>query len=455
MRKIINLIILAAVMLMSGCGNEHSLVPGGNDQPKATPVNILLAPGLRSAVVGSHLDDTVVRLRIMMFQVSTGKLAVNELITNLSAGLSENIKVKTGKYHFVFIANENAEPASNGLTATLNGLTIGSAKLSDLQDLYFSINAFDTDNYIPMVQVIENVTVLGENTVLLAGNTTPEEVPWSIPLTRLGVRMDVSFALSAEQYDDLLNANNPPVLTFSNITDRVFLFNGNENRDAGTPVTRNIIFNAANVNKQDVMTVLPGNEPKVMLKFDRIIMPENMFTPKKEESNSMGMSIALGGNTSYTFKGKVGVDLVSASKDYTLPRNNYLDISASLRIPYIDMTTDVIPWNDKDQNIIADEQFYLKADKNKIKITQLSGNTVTIETDYDGSTGYEAGSTLAPGLLLPYWLSVTPGAQTVNNGVYKRTYTVSSEYSINANGVFYIQAGNIRYAITVQLQFLN
>lgn len=454
MRKISHMIILAAVLLMSGCANEHSIV-GGDDQPKVNPVNILLAPGLRSAVVGSHLDDAVVQLRIMMFQVSTGKLAVNELITNLSTGLSENVKVKTGKYHFVFIANENAEPASNGLTTTLNGLMTGSAKLSDLQDLYFSINAFDTDNYIPMVEVIENVTVLGENTIILAGNTTPEEVPWRIPLTRLGVRMDVSFALSAEQYDDLLNANNPPVLTFSNITDRVFLFNGSENRDAGTPVTRNIIFNAANVNKQDIMTVLPGNEPKVLLKFDRIIMPENMFTPKREESYSMDMNIALGGNTNYTFKGKVGLDLVSASRDYTLPRNNYLNISASLRLPYIDMTTDIVPWNDKDQHIIADEQFYLKADKNKIKISQLSGNTVTIETDYDGSTGYEAGSTLAPGLLLPYWLSVTPGIQTVTNGVYKRTYTVSSQYSINADGVFYIQAGNIRYAITVQLQFLN
>lgn len=448
--KFINILLFAVILLVTGCSNEYSIT---EEKPGAevNAVNVLMAPGLRTLDAGSSLDASVAQLRIMLFDTKTGKLAVNKHLS-ISTGDTKNVQVKTGKYDFVFIANENAEPVENGLTVLLNSLVVGSSVISDLQDVYFSADAFDTDYYIPMVEVIREVTVSGENTVLLPGSTTPEQMPWHIPLTRLGVRMDVSFALTTDEYSDLLNAASPPVLTFSNLTDRVFLFDGKANRDAGNPVAKSIVFDMLNVNKQDFVDISSGNEPRVTLKFDRIIIPENIFTPKTEKNKAIEMNIAFAGNTNHTFRGAIGLDLVHTDKNYSLPRNNYLNISALFRYQDLVISADIIPWNESNQHIIADEQFYLKADRNTVKITGSSSATITIQTDYDGSTGYDAGSMLASGQSLPGWLNVIPGNQTIQNGIYIRTYTVSSSYSTTANGVFYIQAGNMRYAVKVTIE---
>ena len=245
-KRFINILLFAVILLATGCSNEYSLTEG-QGKPEMNTVNVLMAPGLRTLDAGSPLDAAVAQLRIMLFDTKTGKLAVNKLI-NISTGDTKNVPVKTGKYDFVFIANENAEPVANGLTVLLNSLAVGSSVISDLQDVYFSAEAFDTDYYIPMVEIIREVTVAGENMVTLSGNTIPEQMPWRVPLTRLGVRMDVSFALTTDEYNDLLNAASPPVLTFSNLTDRVFLFDGKVNRDAGNPITKTIVFDVANAN---------------------------------------------------------------------------------------------------------------------------------------------------------------------------------------------------------------
>lgn len=451
-RKIINTLLIAVVLFATGCSKEHT--PTGPEGPFGnTPVTIALAPGTRATVSGSHLDGTVSELRILLFDAKTGELVLNRYIPAFSDTQPTNISVLTGKYHIVFIANESSEPAASGLTPALDAMQKGMAVLSDLRNIGFSADAFETDKNIPMTTLLENVVIAGENRVTLSGNSASEQMPWRIPLTRLATRLDITFDLTMDEYHDLLAAGDPPVLTLSNIPSQVFLLEGSNN-NTGFPLTKNIIFDPGNPNKNDGMSFI-GNEPKVSLKFDRIIIPENMFSPGTDKDKGVEISVKLAGHTNHTFRGIVGIDAHGGPGDFTLPRNSYLDITASLNLPFLDMDAEVIEWTDVSTNVVADEQFYLKTNKTQVKFNRIYNNTVTIETDYDGSTGYEAGSKIDPEWQKPSWLTVTPGSQSVNNGIYTRTYTFSTIYTQPAETTVHIRAGNLRYVLKVELESLT
>ena len=98
-------------------------------------------------------DDNVVRsLRILSFERSTGNLTTN-IRYNAWLGDIVHHAVSPGGYDFVFLANE---PLHQDIVNTLNGIE----KYADLDRIAYPAEYFSSEQIIPMIQELKNVTVL-------------------------------------------------------------------------------------------------------------------------------------------------------------------------------------------------------------------------------------------------------------------------------------------------------
>lgn len=128
--------------------------------------------------------------------------------------------IDEGTYTFVFLANEaNDSYVFNQLDAV--------SGYEDLNNIVYPAKAFSSDQYIPMKQEIEDVTVLSKGQgARLSDGTTVSRLELS--LDRMGVRVDV--ILEADRnYSETFSG-----VTFSNLADIVPLtanYNGTITRN--------------------------------------------------------------------------------------------------------------------------------------------------------------------------------------------------------------------------------
>lgn len=316
----IHAFLFLTLLALSGCGQSEQ---DTDTDKEGLPVKITLAAATRATSEGSHTDDALSELRVLAFDARTGLLKRNEYIDPCAPKQTKEITILTGSYTFIFIGNESTDTNTKHKLATLSPET---ATIRALDDISFPESAFARDKNIPMFTRVDDVTIQSETVVLVAG--TAIELPWKVNLIRMATRLDVTLSLTQNQYTALLEANNPPQLTISGIPAHVYLLPGKANRDA-TTTSRTVQINTSATDRKDELTVPEGNK-NVTIKFDRIILPENIFDNKTTNTNGLQIKLTLAGTINHTFSTYAGVGMQANPKDYTFPRNNYLSLDGKL-----------------------------------------------------------------------------------------------------------------------------
>ena len=149
-----------------------------------------MAPHTGSVHSGTPEDYIIHTLRVLAFDKTTGDKVTN-LFYNAHSGDIIRHPIDAGSYDFVFLANE---PAYQPVRTLLDAIT----HYGDLNHIAYPADFFSSEQIIPMMQEIKNVTVLsGGQGATLEDNTTVSIL--QLALERMGVRVDV--ILRAE--DDL------------------------------------------------------------------------------------------------------------------------------------------------------------------------------------------------------------------------------------------------------------
>lgn len=364
---------LLAFLFLSGglaaCTVDVEEISGEQGQPVTIAIETeTRSPGNNPDVTGIHygdgIDSKIEKVRVLGFRVSNGTLAFNELVDvnalesdPVNGSVKGTIDVLTGRYDFVFIANEGSD------------LTLA-AKLADntqvasfglLKNLSFAQSAFSETASIPMVRMVENVLVIGDNTLQSSEGNVDNGV-WNVAMKRLGVRVELELDMS----DAFATSG---VLSFANVPDEVFLL---QKENIAATSTRTISLTPT------VTSVAGGKK----LTWSRIILPESWFTDKTEKDNAVEIRMTHSGDVK---KAYLGID---PGTDYTMPRNHYFKITGTVKDSGINFSLHVLNWNDVANNVNIPKPYTIVINPNVIEyqwnIAQ-TGTTAQLTTDYSGS----------------------------------------------------------------------
>lgn len=309
-------ILAAMLVLLPSCTKER-----GADMQEGDPVEIRIsltgADGTRAANAGSDADRTISRFRMLAYTHSTGRLAYDTPVT-LTRDVDDDrwvgtLGIRTGKYDFVFLANVDPGCVLDDSADPIGGL----------RNFSLDNRTFGRTSDIPMIsRIYEGVSVQGDNKVLLNGASQIQASPWNIDVERMAVRIDLHFKLTPGQKEMLKQ------ISLSNIPTVVYALPGRSYDGAYESWRWNVGY------------TITGPDPSGDYSFDfeRVIVPESVFTPVDAKGKGMALSMEFTDGTI-----RSGVIGIAPGVDYTLPRNTYLDISGTVS-DKIDFKISVEPW---------------------------------------------------------------------------------------------------------------
>jgi hypothetical protein len=347
--KITKYLLLLALLALASCSVE-------SPEPAAEqPVEITLAaetgtrgigngPATRAGTIeGSPEDHYVNSLRVLGFRTADGTLAFNNLIFyNKSGkvdGFTGKIQVITGRFTLVLIANEHADSSGDSMYKKLQALQLGVTTLNDLGNLWFqSRETFDNSKNIPMIARVNDVkiTPTGAAGYPVPGTTNLGD-PLRIVLRRLAVRISLRLRMTPEQVDAWWSSSRG-VFNVEGISDRVYLF-PRENSNPSNRITW--IYPVSS------KPTAVDSEGFVNIDYPRIILPEVLFSPVTNKTRSMSVSLFGGGKTR---RGTIAIDNGTSATGYTIPRNNFLQVTATSKPDSLEVTTAALveDWGDED-----------------------------------------------------------------------------------------------------------
>lgn len=246
-----------------------------------------MAPHTGSVHSGTPEDYIIHTLRVLAFDKTTGDKVTN-LFYNAHSGDIIRHPIDAGNYDFVFLANE---PAYQPVRTLLDAIT----HYGDLNHIAYPADFFSSEQIIPMMQEIKNVTVLsGGQGATLEDNTTVSIL--QLALERMGVRVDV--ILRAE--DDLDQAFKG--IMFSNLPNLVPLTATYD----GPAIERSVIRTFTVVDDGSYFTQgTPTAEWDWEKKVNRIILPANDPLSVTNESEAVNFTIDMGDNYNPSCKLKI------------------------------------------------------------------------------------------------------------------------------------------------------
>ncbi len=345
MKYIVRSIFILSILLCT-CNScmEEQLIGKTEDMAESTPVQISLASASRIALADdakAYLDYQVATLRILGYTTQSGRLAFNRLVTptsdssNTAAAANPDIEwmaqaeIVTGDFTIIFIANDHLD---SDLEAILNDDSKVAA-LTDLQELTVSHSALLWDEEIPMFARYENVKVLGDNTLNVDGTAITGY--WPVEIKRLAVRLDLTLTLTyaqAQMWENAAGLLNPAayLLYVDNVPAEQYLFPEADNSGvARTSRAYEGRWGNSGYPNYPGRIEQDTSDNSYTVTFPRILLPESWFTDKNNEANAVEIRIGLSENgTDKTISSRIGYDL--ALPDYTLPRNTYLTVTATV-----------------------------------------------------------------------------------------------------------------------------
>lgn len=313
-------------------------------------------PGLQSSVYpGDAEDNKIHTLRILSFDRSTGDCTTN---IRYNAGLGDIIRhpVPVGAYDFVFLANE---PLQQDIVGILNGISI----YQDLNKIAYPADYFNSEEIIPMLQEIKNMTILpnGKGARLSDGTET---ALLELALERLGIRVDVT--LEAENnFDAALKG-----VIFSNLPNRVPL-----TADYNGPAIERNVTRAFTVSEDgnyfsDATPGTPGaNWAK---KVNRIILPSSEPESKEDRTKAVVFTVDMGDNYSPSCELKISQTPVN----YSLPINTKLDLTGIIKEP-LEVNIQASKWDDAASNWNIAGNRILNVSDIEVDITDYNGARIS------------------------------------------------------------------------------
>lgn len=387
------------------------------------PVAIELdAESVLTTVEGDEADREISSLRVLMYQSVGGSLAFNIPITVPTPSV---INILTGTYDFVFIANEDSDPALKAHLTSAGNADINT--LAKLRALKFDRMAFDASKDIPMVKMIEQVRVLGDNTYRILSNSLTQTGIWSVPMQRAAIRLQLLITMTEAQY---LEWSTSPNITISNIAGEAFVLPEIDN-SASQSETGETFAAGTTANALPGFISASDGSGKRTVTYNRLILPELFLSPSNNiEDNGMLLSMKFGSKTK---SGMVKVE-DDDPLGYALPRNHFLKLNATVKEDAINIDAEVLPWGDAEEDILFDGQYTLVVEEAEFHFA-AAGNPQPIHVTTDYPLGWSITTT-------DTWIKVpTQADNTV--GVDPNTSNAIR------SGTFKIVAGNLRKIIRV------
>lgn len=351
------------IILLNSCGDKISQKEDdGDDEGEEIHISV--------KSLEDYHDDKIKELRIMAFNHDTQIIAYN-IYEGFTDELGKNIikiHLLPGTYDFAFIANERSD---NSLHLKLSAFGKGAFSsyetlehLYDDPDLRFSFSAFATDKHIPMSHFEEEVKIIGNRTYKIKNNTQQTDKIWPVTLTRLGVRVDLTFKTllndKKDNFEKLFITQIPKTVPiFQDMFNGmgVHINGGTGNFDATTDREIRV---AEGDDKGWVSENENDPSSYYIWKKTRIILPASMFSPSDDKNQGIVVKAVytniaipdgatLGLHTPGTTTVAPGHTVNTPPYDYTLPRNTYMEfigriIEGEIEFEHIRVS----PWGKKE-----------------------------------------------------------------------------------------------------------
>ncbi|WP_291583142.1 hypothetical protein [Bacteroides sp.] len=342
------IITILLILVLSSCVDETFT----NNNAEGIRISIGEVTSRSGTHPGSVPEDYIVHtLRILAFDKVTGNRVINTLY-NTSRGNIINQPITPGTYDFVFLANE---PPYVPVTNKLNSIST----YDNLNEIAYPERFFSSDQIIPMMQEVKNLTILPNQQGAILDNGTSISI-LELLLNRLGVRVDV--LLEAEDnFDTAFNG-----VIFSKIPDQVPL----TANYTGT-IERNVVRSFTKSTDETYFSdeVPSTTELKWAKRITRIILPANELETKGDELKAITFTVNMGNNYNPSCK----LMIHSNPNDYSLPKNTKLDLRGVIKEP-LSVNIVASDWDETNDGWnIAD-----------IKILNISSTEVNI-TDFNGA----------------------------------------------------------------------
>ncbi len=394
MKKAIKTAFLTAFGLLgAGCAHEEMIM--GGEQGVPVEIRIDTRSGGEGTHPGSVDDRKVASLRVLIYDrhgvlkwnfSSPVDLSVASLSSGAAAAEQLNeLSILTGTYDFVFVANEG------DLADKLAALAPGSS-MSTLRAMSFDEAAFNEQDLIPMVSLYTGVQVIADKSVKypdpfnggaektqLTDGGDPEA--WNVLLERAGIRLRLAITLTESQYA----AWSDKKIWIDSIPAGAFLLPGIANSAAPWEEDRPY---AAAVAAGAPGTITGPADGKYTVTYDRIILPEVLFSPAGDPGKALELSMTLGDKPK---RGKIWVGTAYTDGwGYTLPRNTFLEMTVSIEddgIVFSGIT--VIDWGGKHTYNLTDRGIVLPTSGFPAPPGVLGVNARTGQLTLRGSVHYK------------------------------------------------------------------
>ena len=351
--KITTTILL--IMVLSSCIDDIFT----NDNTEGILIAIGKVTSRSNTHPGSIPEDyTVHTLRILAFDKATGNRIINAHY-NASKGDVISLPISSGTYDLVFLANEPSYlPVTNKLNAIL--------AYNNLDEIAYPESFFSSDQIIPMMQEVKNITILpNQQGAILDDGTSISML--QLALNRLGVRIDV--LLEAE--DNFETAFSGVI--FSNIPNLIPLtanYTGTMERNVVRSFTKDT--DGTYFSNETPSTT----ELKWAKRITRIILPANELETKEDESNGILFTVNMGDNYNPSCK----LMIHSNPNDYSLPKNTKLDLRGIIKDP-LSVNIVASDWNETDDDWNISSVKKLDISNIKVNITDFNGARISFSSN--------------------------------------------------------------------------
>jgi hypothetical protein len=336
------------------------------------------APGGTTAPGRDPEDIAISHLRVLLYNSSTGEF-VHEYSAPVNHpaeadALPIEILVRTGRYDIVFITNENSDP---NLAAMFNTPARKSEYnlMRKIREMVISSEAFDSGEEIPMWGLERGVSIVGRDHLERDGVRLPASPAWNVEVERMGVRLSLEIALEEWQFlewdkDHATSNSGERRITISEVAKNMFIYpapsnyNGadvgglgidNRENEARTyTATEQTAFDADTHDGYWFKRYNVAGDPssgldKYIVRFDRIILPELTFATNTDAEKAMIISMFVG----RAMEGKIAMadDNGGESMYYTVPRNTWLHLDATVAATNLKVVPSVEPWGRSNVNV--------------------------------------------------------------------------------------------------------
>jgi hypothetical protein len=359
--------------------------------------------------VGSAADSSIEHIRVMLYDGSTGRF-VSQYATEVPAGGgSVKIKVLTGVYDVVFVANESSDASGVG-DGFLSDFFADAANydlVGEVSNALVDGSAFANDRAIPMFAVVPGVHIVGERHVVADRDYVDTDVdPWRPCLTRAGVRLSMEITLRPVEFADWVvdgsGATAHRDISIGGVPSGSWLRDfGKTNYSTDGSTVR--VYSAVEADLSDPDDPQPragadgywwkregatDSEDRYVVRFDRLILPELFFADKSNGAKAMEMSMMFGGDK---LTGKISGPQPDTSNDgYTLPRNTWLHLDVTVAVRKMDVTPRILPWNIVEQDLGVVNTGYRVLVESPVNFAGEAGSRLaTVSTDMSGAADFD------------------------------------------------------------------